>query len=86
MDLIIHNVNDAPKRGGLYIFGDKISWGNQEWGEAINGLIFKIKNKPGEIKVGQKVLVTDVDRVFPRAYVHQHKVQTKPTNFRAQGH
>ena len=40
-------------------------WDHQGWGEANSGFKFEITNKPGLIKGGKIVMVTDVNYVFP---------------------
>ena len=49
-------------------------WGQQGWDNTNSGITFKITNNPGVIKVGNIVMVTDVDHVSPRAYVHRDKI------------
>ena len=43
-------------------------------GHTNSGITFKITNNPGVIKVGNIVMVTKVDHVTPRAYVHQDRI------------
>ena len=40
---------------------------------------------PGVLKRGQIVMVSDVNRMRPRAYLHQHKLHEKPTGWTASG-
>ena len=84
-DVIIQNINYSSKMGGLDMCGDETSCYHQVWGDANSGPTFNIINKYGVTKGGKIVLVTDVDRLFPRAHVHQNKVHTQPTNFKYQG-
>ena len=48
-------------------------------------VVFKIMNKPGVSKGGQIVLVTDVDRIRPRAYLHRHNLHPMGNGFTAKG-
>ena len=61
-------------------------WIHRGWGKVNSGLMFKITNKPGASKGGHIVIVTYVDHVLPREYVHWHKMHTQPDNFRDKGH
>jgi hypothetical protein len=56
--------------------GDETTWGHQGFGEAGSGVVGQILGKPGVSKGGQTVVVSDVDRIRPRAYVHRHKMHT----------
>ena len=40
---------------------------------------------PGVLKGGQIVMVSDVNRMRPRAYLHRHKLHEKPTDWTASG-
>lgn len=55
-----------------------MTFGFNGWGEAGTGLLGLISNKPGVAPRGGKiVMVSDVDRIRPRAYVHRHKLNEK---------
>ena len=41
--------------------------------------------KPGITKGGQMVIISDVNRIRPRAYMHRHKLHDKPTGWSAMG-
>ena len=83
-DVIIHNINDMSYHVGLDMCGDETSWGCQGWVESNSVPTFKISNKPGGIKGGKIVMVTDVDCVLPRSYVNYHRINNHPENFEAQ--
>jgi hypothetical protein len=68
--VLVHNVNAITQRCGLDMCGDETSWGHQGFGEAGTGIVGQILGKPGISKGGQTVIVSDVDRLRPRAYVH----------------
>jgi hypothetical protein len=54
------------------------------YGEKDTSLVERIMNKPGVTRGrGQIVLVCDVDRIRPRAYLHRHKCHVK--DFKYQG-
>jgi hypothetical protein len=76
-DVLIHNVNAVTRDAGLDLCGDETTFGFNGWGEAGSGLLGLIMNKPGITRGGQIVVVSDVDRIRPRAYVHRHKLQPK---------
>ncbi|MGL5935917.1 MAG: hypothetical protein ACRCZI_09885, partial [Cetobacterium sp.] len=71
---LVHNVNAITHRVGLDLCGDETSWGHQGFGESGTGVVGQILGKPGISKGGQTVIISDVDRLRPRAYVHRHKV------------
>jgi hypothetical protein len=71
--VICHNVNAITDTCGLDMCGDETSWGHQGFGESGTGVVGQILGKPGISKGGQTVILSDVDRLRPRAYVHRHK-------------
>ena len=48
-------------------------------------MVGRIMRNPGVSKGGQIVMVSDVNRMRPRAYLHQHKLHEKPTGWTASG-
>jgi hypothetical protein len=83
--VLIYNVNGITERAGLDLCGDETSWGFGGFGEQGTGLVGNVKGKPGVSKGGQTVLITDCDRLRPRAYVHRHKMHEKPIGWNKQG-
>ncbi len=77
-DTIVHNVNALTLNVGLDLCADETSYGFNGWGETGSGILGLILNKPGITRGGQIVMVSDVDRIRPRAYVHRHKLHPKP--------
>jgi hypothetical protein len=71
--VLCHNVNAISKRCDLDMCGDETSWGHQGFGESGTGIVGQILGKPGISKGGQTVIISDVHRLRPRAYVHRHK-------------
>ena len=45
-----------------------------------------MQGKPGVSKGGQTILVSDVDRIQPRAYMHRHKLHKKEDGFTMMSH
>jgi hypothetical protein len=41
--------------------------------------------KPGVTKGGQIVMISDIHRMQPQAYIHRHKLHMKPTGWTAAG-
>ena len=80
----MHNVNAISKTADLDLCGDETSYATGSYGEKGSGLVGRIQNKPGVSKGGQIVLVSDVQRVRPRAYVHRHKLH-KDNEFTVMG-
>ena len=75
---IVHNVNALTKQAGLDLCGDETTWATASPGEAGSGITGRVVGKPGVNKGGQTVIVSDVDRFRPRAYMHRHKLHMKP--------
>jgi hypothetical protein len=72
--VLCHNVNAIiTKRCDLDMCGDETSWGHQGFGESGTGIVGQILCKPGISKGGQTIIISDVHRLRPRAYVHRHK-------------
>jgi hypothetical protein len=84
-DVIFANVNAITKHAELDLCGDETTWGHGGFGEAGSGLVGRIMGKPGISKGGQIVMISDVNRIRPRAYVHRHKLHTKAPGWTTQG-
>ena len=65
--------------------GDETTWGNGVYVEAGSGLVGNIMVNPIVSKGGQIVLISDVNRMLPRLYMHWHKLHEKPTGWTAAG-
>ena len=72
-DTIVHNVNALTHHACLDLCGDETTFGHQGFGEPGSGLLTKVMGKPGITKGMQTVIVGDVDRIRPRAFLHRHK-------------
>ena len=77
---VCHNMNYFTKYASLDLAGDESTWGFAGFGEVVSRLI----NKPYS-KGGQTTFLFDIRRRYPRAYVHRHKHQPRPDNFKAEG-
>jgi hypothetical protein len=84
-DVLIENLNAITEEAELDLCGDETTWGHGGFGEAGSGLIGRILNKPGVTKGGQIVMISDVHRIRPRAFMHRHKLHTKPPGWTQQG-
>ena len=82
---LIHNVNAISKDADLDLCGDETSWATASYGEHGAGLVGRIMGKPGVSKGGQTVLISDVHRIRPRAYLHRHKLHEKPPGWTRMG-
>ena len=71
---LIHNVNEMTYQAGLNQRGDETLMGHGRYSEPGSGLTSRIMNKPGITKGIKTVLISDVHRNRPRAYLHRHKV------------
>lgn len=74
-DTIVKNVNALSLYACLDLCGDETTFGHQGHGESESGLLKQIKGKPGITKGMQTVIVSDVDWIRPRAFLHRHKKQ-----------
>jgi hypothetical protein len=83
--VLIDNLNAITEEAELDLSGDETTWGHGGFGEAGSGLIGRILNKPGVTKGGQIVMISDVHRIRPRAYMHRHKLHVKPPGWTQQG-
>ena len=72
--VLVHNVNAITKEAELDLCGDETTYATSAFGEKGAGIVGRIQNKPGITKGGQIVLVSDVHRIRPRAYLHRHKL------------
>ena len=72
---LVHNVNCISKHAESDQCGDETTWGHGGFGEVDSGLVGRIMGKPGVSKGGQIVMVSDVNRMGPCAYLHQNKLQ-----------
>ena len=84
-DVLVQNLNAITEEAELDLCGDETTWGHGGFGEAGSGLIGRILNKPGVTKGGQIVMISDVHRIRPRAYMHRHKLHVKPPGWTQQG-
>jgi hypothetical protein len=84
-DTLIHNINQMTEFAESDQCGDETTWPHGGFGEAGSGLMGRIMGKPGVTKGGQIVVISDVHRMRPRAYIHRHKLHTKPTGWTAAG-
>jgi hypothetical protein len=84
-DTLIHNINQMTEFAESDQCGDETTWPHGGYGEAGSGLLGRIMGKPGVTKGGQIVVISDVHRMRPRAYIHRHKLHTKPTGWTASG-
>lgn len=84
-NVIISNTNALSKYAELDQTGDETTWGHGGFGESGSGLVGRIVGKPGVTKGGQIVLVSDVHRIRPRAYIHRHTCYEKPPGWTVMG-
>jgi hypothetical protein len=78
-DVNIANVNYITKYAALDLCGDETTYAHEGYDEAQSGLVRLIMGKPGVTCGGQIVVVNDVGRIYPRAYIHCHKCYPKET-------
>jgi hypothetical protein len=79
-DVMISNLNAVTKHADLDQCSDETTWGHGGYGEAGSGLAGRIMGKPGITRGGQIVVISDVSRCRPRAFVHRHKLHERPNS------
>ena len=84
-NVLFYNINAVTKEADLDLCGDETTWGHSGYAEAGTGITGRIKNKPCVSKGGQTVIVSDVSRNRPRAYLHRHKLLDHPKGVTAKG-
>ena len=72
--MLIHNINELSDQAELDQCGDETSIGHAGYAEPGSGISSRIMNKPGITKGMQTVIISDVHRNRPRAYLHRHKL------------
>jgi hypothetical protein len=85
---IIYNLNAVTKSADLDQCGDETTFAHNGYGEPNSGLLSRVMGKPGVTRGGQIVLLSDVGRNRPRAYLHRHKIHPaypKTTGLTQQG-
>ena len=80
-NVLFYNINIISKEADLDLCGDETSWAHSGYSD-VTGRIMK---KPRVSKGGQTVIVCDVSRNRPRAYVHRHKFLDHPDGVTAKG-
>ena len=76
---LVHNVNCINQYAESDQCGDGTTWGHGGYGEAGSGLVGSIIGNPGVSKGGQIVMISDVNWIRPRVYMHRHKLHENPT-------
>ena len=74
---ICHNTNALTKHASLDLCGDETTWMNASYAEPGSGVIRRGLEKPGGSRGGQTVIISDVERVRIRAYMHRHKLHER---------
>ena len=76
-DTITHNTNALTLYASLDLSADETSCAHQGYGEAGSGICVKVRGKPHVNKGMQTVIVSDAEYVWPRAYLHRHKLNKR---------
>ena len=77
---LIHNMEYVTNEADADATIDKMTWGFCGYSGKVGG---RLMNKP-QSKGGQSTIVIDINQRYPRAYHHQHSLQTpasRPTGF-----
>ena len=76
---IVHNCNALTKYADSDLCGDETTFPHMGYGESNTGLLKRLgQTKPGITRGMQTVMVFDVHRIRPRAYLHRHKLHLNP--------
>ena len=79
---MVHNCNSVTKYGDSDLCGDETTFPHMGYGEANTGLLKRLgQTKPGITRGMQTVMIFDVNRIRPRAYLHRHKCHPNPNKF-----
>jgi hypothetical protein len=76
-DTAIQNLNSITAKADDDQCIDETTFPFNGFGEPGAALVGKIMNKPGVTKGAQLVLCTDVNRIWPRAFIHRHNKHPK---------
>ena len=80
---LVHNTNALTEKAGLDLCGDETTFGHMGYGPSDTGLLVRQKGKM-VTKGAQIVLISDVDRIRPRCYIHRHKLHKKEYTLQGQ--
>ena len=76
---MVHNCNAVTKYADSDLCGDETTFPHNGYGEANTGLLKRLgQMKPGITRGMQTVMIFDVGRIRPRAYLHRHKSHPNP--------
>lgn len=76
---MVSNCNALAKYASLDLCGDETTFSHMGYGESNTGLLKRLgQTRPGITRGIQTVMLFDVGRNRPRAYVHRHKLQQNP--------
>jgi hypothetical protein len=84
-NVLVENLYAITEETKLDLCGNETMWGHGGYGKAGSGLIGQILNKPGVAKGSQIVMIGNVHRIWPWAYMHRHKLYVKPPGWTQQG-
>eukprot|EP00957_Ditylum_brightwellii_P046518 3530556-Ditylum_brightwellii.AAC.1 len=84
-NVICHNVNATTCYADLDLCRDKTTFRHNGYGEPGSGFFGRVKDKPGVSKGGQIILLSEISRVMPCAYLHCHKLHKLPPGWTVMG-
>ena len=71
---LVANCNALTKKADLDLCGDETTFAHMGYGESDTGLLKRLgQQKPGVTRGMQTVMLFDVNRIRPRAYLHRHR-------------
>ena len=77
--VMVANCNALTKYASLDLCGDETTFSHMGYGESNTGLLKRLgQTKPGITRGMQTVMLFDVGRNRPRAYLHRHKLHPNP--------
>eukprot|EP00957_Ditylum_brightwellii_P203111 15333256-Ditylum_brightwellii.AAC.1 len=72
------NARGEREDGHNPAYKDKTTLGHNGYGEPGSGIFERVRDKPGVSKGGQIMLLSEISRVRPCAYLHRHKLHKLP--------
>ena len=71
-------MNFLTEKDDIDLWGDETIWSTDSYGEAGGGVNSRVNNKTGFNKGVQTVLIVNCNQISPCAYMHRHKLPSKP--------
>lgn len=77
--------NNIINQACLDLTVDDTTWGPAGYGKADSGITGWIMNKPGILKGGQTIIISDINIIRPKAYIHRYTLYEIPNDWTLTG-